>query len=124
MTNAYIVEIISGICSSILLATGYKVYKYIKKNKLFFLDYDNEVELYKIKTEKQGNIIDKNINILENNINSLNHKLNILKKSKMKYDKEKIQEIITMLDGFERLVSIQNTNNNSDIEILVDNTNE
>ena len=122
MTNPYAIEIVSGILSSVLLGTIYKIYKYAKKNHLFFLDYDQGTSLYNINTDKQSKVIEKNILNLEKKIEAFSRSLSTLKKSKLKFDKTKLEEILYIVENFERAITLNEVENDNEISVdIIDN---
>ena len=120
--NSFAVEITSGIISSIFLATCYKIYRYARRNNLWFLQYQDEI--YKIHNQKEERLVESSILKIENKINTLTKKLNDLKKSKLIHDKERMEEILEIVDGFERMTSLNGNNNNNNLEIIISDVNE
>lgn len=116
--NSFAVEITSGIISSIFLASCYKVYRYARRHNLWFLQFQDDI--YKINNAKEEKLVETSILKIENKINTLTKQLNDLKKSKLIHDKNRMEEILNIVNGFERMNSL----NNEKIEIVIDDVND
>jgi len=89
-----LIEAIGGIIASICIATGYKLYKRLKKKSLCFLKYLPDDGLYVIRNDKEEYILKINIDKITEQVDSLKRKISILEKSKKLYQTKKLRSLV------------------------------
>ncbi len=92
-------EIIVAIATSIIMAITYKVYKYIKKESLCFLEWVENDGIYLIHNDKEENIINKNLENINKKLEQFQKSYDVLHKSKISYEQKKLQTLLTIANN-------------------------